>query len=365
MASQHILATPPSQDAILNSLLENAGAYNARLPRVGLRECDLDAEMPLLPKGAASRVRGYQRPLSAQVHGFFNALRDLEEVSDKQSSDEPDLIRQDDGLRPAIHPECLHHTFHTRRLTVQNPDSLPLLTCLWERLPIAFSSQALQRFARVWEGPWRDARAESGRGVRHVLPLLPSSLTKMPDLVGVSSSSLASSSEFEGMDPVSLKLRGFGSRLEELEIRALSWLHMRHLKVEFHSCAPDGSWYLSGPRGEDPHATGFAGDDNIRVARQRDMFRTLPIAERINLLLLAFASSLQRQRMPSLQNTELFTWVTWQPWVGRAQEYKGDWRPGDEVIKAFKDPVSEDGENMEWEAFECVGEREQDPAIFI
>jgi hypothetical protein len=99
---------------------------------------------------------------------------------------------------------------------------------------------------------------------------------------------------------------------------------MRHLKVEFHPCAPDGNWYFSGPRGEDPHAPGFAitreehyptgqedvddetydlwpceeneftGDDDMCLARQPDMFRTLPVAERINPLLLAFASSLRR-----------------------------------------------------------------------
>ena len=47
--------------------------------------------------------------------------------------------------------------------------------------------------------------------------------------------------------------------------------------------------------------------------------------------------------------------VAWQ--VGEA------WTPGDEIIRAFGDLV--DGENMEWEAFEFVTEREEDPAIFI
>ncbi|KZL78520.1 hypothetical protein CT0861_04014 [Colletotrichum tofieldiae] len=108
---------------------------------------------------------------------------------------------------------------------------------LRERFPIAFSSQALRIFAHVWEGPWRDARAEFRRGVRHVIPSLPSSLTKvrywfwkpkpcedyvdqatqMPDLVGASSTT----SEFEDMDSVSPGLKVLGSRLEELDIRAL------------------------------------------------------------------------------------------------------------------------------------------------
>ncbi|KAK9794424.1 hypothetical protein AB5N19_00235 [Seiridium cardinale] len=320
---------------------------------------------------------------------------------------------------------------------------------LWERFPTAFTSQALRRFSRVWEGPWRDAHAEFGQCVRAVMPLLPSSLIKarlwfwkpnscgddtdqaaqMPDLVGASSSS---TSEFEGLDPVSLGLRGLGSRLEELDIRAfitpdlfrsvgdgttghcLPWPHMQHLSVGFHPCAPDGSWYFSGPRGEDPHATGFpitrekhyppgqehadethalwsqeedentSGDD-IYFVRQPDMFRTFPIVERINPLLLAFASSLQRQKMPSLQHAELFTWLTWRPSEERAQEYAGsdgappsadnetvmfrwgvrydaptgggkgkvtwqvgeDWRLKDEIISVFENLVGGDGTEME------------------
>jgi hypothetical protein len=49
--------------------------------------------------------------------------------------------------------------------------------------------------------------------------------------------------------------------------------------------------------------------------------------------------------------------VTWQ--VGE------DWRPDAEIIKAFEDLVGGDGENMEWGAFEFVGEREEDPEVYI
>ncbi len=322
---------------------------------------------------------------------------------------------------------------------------------LREHLPIAFASQALRTFPRVWAGPWRDSRAEFAQGVRHAMPLLPA-LTKarlwfwkpypqddafdqaaqMPNLV--------TASEFEEMDPVSLGLRDLGSRLEELDIRALitpdlfpsgggstSWPHMRHLKVEFYPCAPDGCWYFSGPRGENPYATGFpvteehyrpgpkddekmhvllsdeeeenrSGED-LYILRQPDMFRTLPVAEHINPLVLAFARSLQR--MPSLEDTYLFTWLTWRPSEERAQEYEGSddappfvegeatmfrwgvrydapkgdgkakvrwqvgsWRPASEVLKAFEDLVGREGEDMEWEAFEFAEERELDPAYF-
>ena len=253
---------------------------------------------------------------------------------------------------------------------------------LWERLPVAFTSQAMRRFARVWEGPWRDARVEFGRGVRHVMPLLPSSLTKarlwfyrpiasidtadqapqMPDLVDMSLS--PSTNEFKDMDPVSLGLRDLGSRLEVLDICALithdlfysggnglSWPQMQQLKVEFHPCAPNGSWYFSGPRGEDPHPTGFTiteeehypprcqeyynkthdlfSDEEdsqhcgIYEDCQPDMFRIHPIKERINPLLLAFALSLRQENMPSLQRAQLFTWLMWLPSEDRVQEYKG------------------------------------------
>lgn len=534
MASQHIRATPPSKDAMLNSFLEIVRNYNARPPpgrnKIVFPACQLEVEMPpflsspgepLACKEPPAVFEAINAHFSATVHAFFNALHDLEDMADKPSSDDPKLLRRDEWLRPVIcigsqsfaNPEnngdCLHRVYHTRRLTVQNLDSLPLLNrviqlrmfdakayspdpanmrpvsmrtplelatrlphlreleCpwLWERLPIAFTSRAMRRISRVWEGPWRDARVEFGRGVRHVIPLLPSSLTKvrlwfwrpdpagdwadqamqMPDLVGASLSS-PSTNEFEDMDPVSLGLRDLGARLEELDVNALItpdlfrssgdgllWPRMLHLTVEFHPCAPNGSWYFSGPRGENPHATGFAitreehyphetpeyddethavwsdeeeeywGDEGIYEHYSPDLFRTRPIAERVNPLLLAFASSLQRKKMPSLQDAELFTWLTWHPSNDRIQEYKGsddapptsyegetvmfrwgvrydapkgdgkgkvtwqvgDWRPEDEVIAAFEDLVGGEEENMEWKALEFMEERDRDAEPFI
>jgi hypothetical protein len=539
MASQHILATPPTKDAILNSLLENARNYNARRPDlyVGLRECTLNAEMPLLLNPRAASLACRESPaefeainahFSAQVHAFFNALREFENLADKQPAEELNLIRAGEDLWPTIrvanqsfdnYPDCLHRTFHTRRLTVQDHDSLPFLNratrlrvlpalnyaaepgmefshmrpvsprvtfelatrlphlreldCpwLWERLPIAFSSRALRRYARVWEGPWRDARAEFGRCVRDVMPLLPSSLAKcrfwfwkanqlgddadqtvqMPDLVTASSPSLLTS-DFGDGDLVSIGLRELGSLLEELDIRALitpdlfgrtsdgtaghpaPWSRMQRLKVEFHPCSPNGSWYFSGPRGEDPHSKGFVitrdehyppgqensddedthalwsceddeyeGDEDMSLDRQPDMFRVLPIAERINPLLLSFASSLRRENMPSLQYAELFTWLTWHPSEKRAQEYEGNddappsaenevvlfrwgvkyeapenggkgkvtwqvgdsWRPSNNIISAFEDLMDDHVGCIEWKAFEYVGERNPDLEMYI
>ncbi|KAK8133573.1 hypothetical protein PG984_005585 [Apiospora sp. TS-2023a] len=415
MAHQHILVTPPSEDAILDSLLEHGG-------------CCLNTEMPLLlnPREVPFACReppavfeAINAQFSAQVHALFGVLRRLEELAET----EPDLISQTNGLQPIIqvghqsydiYPKCPHRTYYTGRLTVLDPDRLPLLhrvtklgVChgwaqpdahergwphtrpaslrmplelatrlpnlreldfpwLWERLPIAFWSRALRRFARVWEGPWRDSRIEFARGCAMSCP-----------------SCRPPSSEFGGKDPVSLGLRHLGRRLEELDARALitpdlfasdrdddddgatdpnlpSWPNMRHLKVEFYPCAPDGRWYFSGPGGEDPHSDGgFAitkelhyppiddldeddyeeelhtlwGDDEdehndseceerLWDCRHPDLFRTRPIAERIEPLLLAFASSIRRESMPLLEDAELFAWLAWQPSEERARMYE-------------------------------------------
>ncbi len=534
MASRHIqVVPPPTKDAILDSLLETVHKYNARHePGInpGFGHASLTAEMPLLLNNRPGAPLPCREPpadfeavnahFSAQVHAFFNALHDLEDMAARQPSDELPLIRAS-GLQPIISiadqlfardldledSDCLHRAFHTRRLTVQNPENLPILhrvtelrvvpddawpakpiyrrpvslrtpfdlatrlpqlrrlDCPWlgEHFPIALKSKAMGIVSRVWAGPWRDDRAEFGRAVRYAMPLLPSSLTnvrlwfwqpghlgdemdqavQLPDLVGTSSSD-----EFKHMDPVSVGLRELGSRLEELDICAiitpdvfpasggdLTWPHMRHLHVEFHPCGPDGSWYFSGPRGEDPYARGFVitteehyppgqeddeethrvlseeedeywrgGAEVLYDHRRPDVFRIRPIAERINPLLLAFASSLRR--MPSVEDAELFTWLKWQPSTERAQEYEGsdqvpptwadgqivmfrwgvryeapavggngegkvtwqvgeDWKPHDRVIRAFEDIVGKDGGSMEWTTFEFLGEREQDGEDYI
>ncbi|KAK3392118.1 hypothetical protein B0T20DRAFT_384687 [Sordaria brevicollis] len=565
-----------SQDAILSSLAEYDRLLNPRPPpprsdeMVFGRYSSLKISLPPLlnhpDAGAPLPCREspaefetiFNAHFSAQIHAFFNALHDLEVTSTaasqtpstsivniqhpshQQPSPPPppplELELTLSLLNQSFHPHlpCLHRAFHTYRLTILNPHTLPLLTrvtklrilpnsdsdhthdaintrpislatpiqlatglphlreldCPWlgERLPVAFTSKALRIISRVWEGPWRDDRLLFARTVRGAMANgdLPISLGKvrfwfwrpvphgdemdqggrMADLVG-SSSSLVDDDEFGGMDPVSLGLRNLGSRLEELDVRALvtsdlfpsssssssssspsglvsdnyplssKWPHMRHLKVEFHPCSPDGKWYFCGPRGEDPETKGFVitreehyppGQENdeethelmsdeeekyaadapdIYDLRSPDMFRLRPIPERVNPLLLAFASSLEPQRMPALRDAELFTWLTWRPSKERAKEYEGsdevpptecdnqvvmfrwglkyeapvvgegdgkgkvtwqvgeDWRPEDRVMKAFENLVGGDGENMEWKAFEFVEEREEDPEDYI
>jgi hypothetical protein len=247
MASPHtIIICPASKDDILNYLLEKVRADNASESQLyfGASECQLFAHMPMLVNLPGSPLACWE-PLdefeaindhfSAQVHAFFHALNELEDMSANQPRDELPLIRKDKSLRPVIqitdqsfelYPDCWHRYFHSRRLTVHNPDTLPLLhratklrvlpardstsdprkeivnmrpvsprvplelalrlpnlrelDCpwLWERLPVAFSSCALRRYARVWEGPWRDARMEFCRAVSDVRLSLPDSFKK-------------------------------------------------------------------------------------------------------------------------------------------------------------------------------------------
>ncbi|KAK3985447.1 hypothetical protein QBC44DRAFT_404631 [Cladorrhinum sp. PSN332] len=487
VASQLVRVTtpPPSEDDICRRLPVHCFSIEPRLP--------LLFNLPDGPSPCWESLDVFEAintEVSAQVHTFFNAPFGVCDSTD-----------------------CCHRAIHTRRLTIENRDTLPLLNhvaqlrffsqasaighgvrpfsprvpldlatrppslrwleCpwLWERLPIAFESKAPRIFFRIWAGPWRDYRAEFARGVRDTIPLLPYSLTKarlwfwmprdwgdhmdqamqMPDLVGAPDDfehmdqamrqlTLSSTTiEFEGKDPVSLGLRSLGSLLEELDIRALItpdlfpcgssqtnlWSKMRHLKVEFYPCAPDGRWYFCGPRGEDPYPTGFniTEEEHYPPAQEHykelhellwdemeendtgdvledvhctDTFRILPIADRINPLLLTFALSIQLDKMPLLQDAELFTWLRWYPSEARAKEYEGsddapssngdgsmvrwgvkydgpreggdrkgtltwqvgrNWKPSPEVIEAFRELVDWDGVNMEWKDLEFVEER--------
>ncbi|KAJ4302483.1 hypothetical protein N0V88_002628 [Collariella sp. IMI 366227] len=400
------VVTPPSKDATVQVFLQNIRAHKepGSVPLV-YGGGQLNVEMPRLLNvpgeplpcwEPAADFEAVNAHFSAQVHAFFGGLHEIEDMAAKQSPDEPALIGAG-GLQPGI------------RIANQDVDNLPVLNsvtellivpqdafsgdprgmrpvsmrtpldvatrlpqlrrllCPWlgEHFPIPFTSGALRIISRVWAGPWRDDRAEFARGMDQA--------EQVPDLVGASSST---DNEFNNMDPVSLGLRELGSRLEELDTcalitpdlfpsggNALSWARMRHLRIEFHPCAPDGSWYFSGPREENPFPTGFAitreehyppgqeDDDethelmsdekdeywdeapDICELRQPDMFRIRPIAEHVNPLLLAYEA-------PAAGGDGKGK-VTWH--VGE------DWRPDDQVIGAFEDLVGEqDGEgNME------------------
>lgn len=321
---------------------------------------------------------------------------------------------------------------------------------LWERYPITFAPHAepdmwhlpapMAHYARVWEGPWRDSRHGFGDVVPRLVGEggLPPSLrrarlwfwvaesypdedqvARMPDLVRPA-----------GVDPVSVGLRVLAARLEVLDLRAMvmpelfpsagqtPWSGMRRLRVEFHPCRPDGSWYFVGPRGEDPHPEGFdVGEEHYppafktnedeevdedyhddesgfshgyeHDARKHDLFRIEPVTERVEPLLVAFAEALKG--MASLEGAELFAWLTWQPSKERAQEYGGDyldnyntrswrwgvryvpakdgtkglvewqvgeWRPRERIITLFESLGGDSGVEVMWKPFDKKDGRE-------
>ncbi|KAK4128909.1 hypothetical protein N657DRAFT_608773 [Parathielavia appendiculata] len=251
---------------------------------------------------------------------------------------------------------------------------------LWEWLPVPAAGRPIRHFTRVWEGPWRDARHEFGAAMEKQEELLgglriPATLSKarlwfwqprlacdddqalaMPDLVAPAQ-----------QDPLSVGLRVLAAQLQELNLRAFvtehlfpapdapssaQWSRMRRLIIEFHPLRPDGSWYFVGPRGEDPHPEGFAiseadhypplqttaedeevdeqWDEDPQGGEEVDyfpnVFRTEPLAERIEPLLSAFASAVKN--MGALEEAELFAYLAWYPSESRADEY-GDEAPYD------------------------------------
>ncbi|KXJ87846.1 hypothetical protein Micbo1qcDRAFT_215022 [Microdochium bolleyi] len=256
---------------------------------------------------------------------------------------------------------------------------------LWEWHPLALSGRGQRHYTRVWEGPWRDARREFGAAMADPEAQLgypiPPTLTRtrlwfwherclfedeqaraMPDLVAPAL-----------RDPLCAGLGILAAQLEELDLRAYitedlfpaadapvteQWSRMRRLKIEFHACRPDGSWYFVGPRGEDPHPTGYPiPDGNEDGAREfypplettaedeeldelweddpwdghggeydADNFRTEPVAERIEPLLAAFAAAVKS--MDALEDADMFVWLGWCPGHQRQAEY-GDAAPYD------------------------------------
>ncbi|TQN70049.1 hypothetical protein CSHISOI_05265 [Colletotrichum shisoi] len=320
---------------------------------------------------------------------------------------------------------CQHLTYHTRRLTLLYPETLPSLPfvrklrilhgsgpvqdfhfsrvrpvslrvpleCvvhlpgivkidlpwLWEWLPVPAAGRPIRHFTRVWEGPWRDARDDFGAAMEKQEEMLglriPATLTKarlwfwqprlscdddqalaMPILVAPTK-----------QDPLSVGLCVLAAQLQELNLGAFvtehlfpvpdaepsaQWSRMRRLTVEFHPLRPDGSWYFVGPRGGDPHSEGFviseadhypplqatAEDEEIdeqwdedpqggeEVDYFPDLFRTEPLADRIEPLLSAFALAVKN--MGALEDAELFAYLAWYPSESRSDEY-GDEAPYD------------------------------------
>ncbi|KAL2143838.1 hypothetical protein VTI28DRAFT_9980 [Corynascus sepedonium] len=440
-----ILVLEPDINGRARASIEESGAQHAEVGRP-LTHVSHKVDMPLLLnphedplpcREPVEETTAVSAHFSAQLHALYEQLaayyaRSAASLAEAEAKAKLAPIDKDRGIEVEIrigcqsfdiYPYCQHLIYHTRRLTLQNPERLPalpfvrklrimqddapdqdfhfgrvrpvslrvLLECLvrlpgvveidcpwlWERLPVAAAGRPMRHFIRVWEGPWRDARHEFGAAMEKQEELLgglriPATLTKarlwfwqprldlydnqalpMPDLMAPAQ-----------QDPLSVGLRALAAQLQELNLRAFvtehlfpapdapssaQWSRMRRLTIEFHPLRPDGSWYFVGPRGEDPHPEGFAiseedhypplqttaEDEEVdeqwdmdpqggeEVEFFQDVFRTEPLAERIEPLLAGFASAVKK--MGVLEEAELFACLAWDPSESRADEY------GDEV----------------------------------
>ena len=396
-------------------------------------------------------------------------------------------------------PHCHHRRYHSRRLRLHNPKTMPELPfvssldigsraygsdaenatdirplsplvplqCLvylpavqewnarwlWERpMPASMPSRVMrEHYTWPWEGPLRDARHEFGAAImdqeKHLCgKRIPASLTRAalhfwpffslpkhdqsvarPNLIHPANK-----------DPVSIGLCKLGAQLSLFDVRAMvtsdlfprpeastdqQWSQMRRFRLEFHSLRPDGRWYFIGPGGEDPHDSeqgGYKISDTEHYPRETntdedmdlhaeyddepgdeydyhlDMFRTEPCRERIEPLLAAFAKSLTRNNMPSLEDAEIFTHLWWHPSDDReVEEYGlpirkghrwgvkfiarqgskeekdgntaaaalippvvqwqvGDWRPSEEVMSLFESLGGQEWLDLEWDRYRCT-----------
>lgn len=145
-------------------------------------------------------------------------------------------------------------------------------------------------------------------------------------------------------DPVFVGLCKLGAQPSLFDMRAMvtsdlfpspeapkQWSQMRRFRLEIHPLHPDGRWYFLGPSSEDPHDSAEGGykisgaehypretgtDEDVDVDAtygdnpddeydcHLDMVRTEP-------LIAAFATSLDK--MPSLDDAEIFTHLWWDP----------------------------------------------------
>ncbi|VUC22861.1 unnamed protein product [Clonostachys rosea] len=316
---------------------------------------------------------------------------------------------------------------------------------LWERpLPAAVPSRVMrEHYSWPWEGPLRDARHEFGAAImnqeKHLCgKRIPASLTRVSVhfwlflRLALDSQSMARPNLIHpaDKDPVSIGLCKLGTQLTLFDVRAMvtsdlfpspeapadqQWAQMRRFRLEFHPLCPDGRWYFVGPGGEDPYDSeqgGYKISDTEHYPRETDtdedndidseygdnpddeydydpdMFRTEPCRERVEPLLVAFAKSLTRDNMPSLEDAEIFTHLWWFPddkemekydlpfkkghrWgvkfiSGRGDEKKdgdaaaaaplvqwqvGGWRPSDEVLSLFESLGRQEWLDLEWNRY--------------
>lgn len=462
--------------------------YDLPLPLLLL---DDSAEKPLPCQEPAEETTAISAHMSVRIRAFYKQLAAVYNgIEDPPASFGIKLEIQPQDFDPEV-PACHHRRYHSRRLQLHDPETLPdlpfvsslsiksrayggaenatdirplsplvPLQCLvhlpavetwnarwlWERpMPTAIPSRVMrEHYTWPWEGPLRDARHEFGAAImdpeKHLCGRrIPASLTRaalhfwpffsLPmDDQSVARPNLIHPAD---KDPVSVGLRKLGAQLTLFDVRAVvtpdlfpspeaptdqQWSQMRRFRLEFHSLRPDGRWYFLGPGGEDPHDSeqgGYKISDTEHYPRETDtdedmdvdaeyddnpddeydyhldMFRTEPCRERIEPLLAAFAKSLTRDNMPSLEDAEIFTHLWWHPSDDRGVEgydlpmkkghrwgvkfiagqkkkdgdaaaaptppvvqwQVGDWRPSMEVLGLFESLGRQEWLDFEWDRY--------------
>lgn len=450
--------------------------------------------------------------MSVRIRALYEQLTAAyKEVEDPPARIGMELIIEPQRFDPE-EPDCYHRRYHSRRLQLHDPETLPdlpfvsqltirsrcggdaataedirplstlvPLQCLvhlpavqewnakwlWERpMPASTTSRVMnEHLSRPWEGPLRDARHEFGAAImnqeKHLCgKRIPTSLTRA-SLHFWPFFSLAKHDQSVARpnliypahkDPVSVGLCKLGTQLSLFDVRAMvtsdlfpspeastdhQWSQMRRFRLEFHCLRPDGRWYFVGPGGEDPHDSeqgGYKISDAEHYPRETDtdedvdldveyhdsptggseydyeldMFRIDPCRERIEPLLAAFAKSLTRDNMPSLEDAEIFTHLWWHPsddreveksrlpmknghrWgvkfiAGRGDNKQkdgdavagaptpvvqwqvGDWRPSEEVMSLFENLGRQEWLDLEWNryrhtaGFDLLGNSQSSP----
>ncbi|KAJ3499127.1 hypothetical protein NLG97_g580 [Lecanicillium saksenae] len=474
------------------------GIFQYALPLPLLLNPNENAEKQLPCHEPASETTAISAHMSARIHAFYEQIAAAcNGVEDLPAGLEMELRIQPQEFDPEP-PFCHHRRYHSRRLQLHDPETLPYLPfisslsirsygygsdaenatdirplsplvplqCLvhlpaaqewkarwlWERpMPASMPSRVMrEHYTWPWEGPLRDARHEFGAAImdqeKHLCgKRIPASLNKAslhfwpffnrpkhdesvarPNLIHPADK-----------DPVSVGLRKLGAQLSLFDVRALvtsdlfpspeastdqQWSQMRRFRLEFHSLRPDGRWYFVGPGGEDPHDSEQGGykisdtehyppetdtDEDMDLHAEcddepgdeydyhLDMFRIKPCRERIEPLLAAFAKSLTRDNMPSLEDAEIFTHLWWDPsddreledysllmkkghrWgvkfiAGRGSKNQkdgdaaaaaattilpvvqwqvGDWRPSEEVLSMFENLGRQEWLDLEWDKY--------------
>ncbi|KAL1880120.1 hypothetical protein Daus18300_001483 [Diaporthe australafricana] len=470
--------------------------YDLPLP---LLLVDDSAEKPLPCQEPAEETIAISAHMSVRIRALYKQIAAAYNgIEDPPAGIGIKLVIQPQNFDPE-EPECHHRRYHSRRLQLHDPETLPdlpfvtslairsraygsdaenatdirplsplvPLQCLvhlpavqewnarwlWERpMPASMPSRVMrEHYTWPWEGPLRDARHEFGAAImdreKHLCgKRIPASLTRAalhfwpffsrpkhdqsvarPNLIHPAD-----------RDPVSVGLCKLGAQLSLFDVRAVvtsdlfpspeapadqQWSRMRRFRLEFHPLRPDGRWYFVGPGGEDPHDSEQGGykisdtehyprdadtDEDVDIDAEYgdnpddeydhhlDMFRTEPCRERTEPLLAAFAKSLARDNMLSLEDAEIFTHLWWDPsddreveeyglpmkkghrWgvkfvAGRGGEKKmkdgdtaaaaapitppvvqwqvGDWRPSEEVMSLFESLGRQEWLDLEWDKY--------------